>query len=47
VLDLVEGVMEVRAAAGYNFLGGEDFDSLLVEQFFGSAKAPVRLNKDS
>jgi molecular chaperone HscC len=27
VIDLFDGVMEVRATAGDNFLGGEDFDS--------------------
>ena len=47
VLDLFEGVMEVRASAGDNFLGGEDFVSLLVEQFFDSAKVPARLKKDA
>ncbi|MDL2356120.1 MAG: molecular chaperone HscC [Pseudomonadota bacterium] len=47
VLDLFEGVMEVRASAGDNFLGGEDFVSLLVEQFFESAKVPARLKKDA
>src|SRR5471032_2158813 len=34
VLDLFENVMEVRASAGDNFLGGEDFVSCLVEHFF-------------
>ncbi|MEA1763026.1 molecular chaperone HscC [Pseudomonas syringae pv. tomato] len=33
ILELFDGVMEVRASAGDNFLGGEDFDRLLVEQF--------------
>lgn len=31
VLELFEGVMEVRASAGDNFLGGEDFDDALVK----------------
>ncbi|MBD9439565.1 Hsp70 family protein [Pseudomonas sp. PDM04] len=35
ILELFEGVMEVRASAGDNFLGGEDFDDLLVEHFIG------------
>ena len=47
VLDLFEGVMEVRASAGDNFLGGEDFVNLLVDQFFESAKVPSRLKKDA
>ncbi|HEX9171328.1 MAG TPA: molecular chaperone HscC [Telluria sp.] len=33
ILELFEGVMEVRASAGDNFLGGEDFVNLLVEAF--------------
>lgn len=33
ILELFEGVMEVRASAGDNFLGGEDFDQLLAQHF--------------
>ncbi|MCI0913252.1 molecular chaperone HscC [Pseudomonas putida] len=33
ILELFEGVMEVRASAGDNYLGGEDFDQLLARQF--------------
>jgi molecular chaperone HscC len=33
ILELFEGVMEVRATAGDNFLGGEDFVSTLCETF--------------
>lgn len=33
ILELFEGVMEVRASAGDNFLGGEDFDAALVQHF--------------
>ena len=33
ILELFEGVMEVRATAGDNFLGGEDFVTLIVEAF--------------
>ena len=33
ILELFDGVMEVRASAGDNFLGGEDFVTLLVEAF--------------
>jgi molecular chaperone HscC len=43
ILELFEGVMEVRASAGDNFLGGEDFDDLLVEHFIakiGTADLP-------
>jgi molecular chaperone HscC len=43
IMELFEGVMEVRASAGDNFLGGEDFDELLVEHFIakiGAADLP-------
>ncbi|MES2742550.1 MAG: molecular chaperone HscC [Pseudomonadota bacterium] len=33
ILELFDGVMEVRASAGDNFLGGEDFVTLLVDAF--------------
>lgn len=33
ILELFEGVMEVKSIAGDNFLGGEDFNKLLVEYF--------------
>ncbi|MCV4281322.1 molecular chaperone HscC [Pseudomonas capsici] len=33
ILELFDGVMEVRASAGDNFLGGEDFDLALVDHF--------------
>lgn len=33
VLELFDGIMEVRSIAGDNFLGGEDFTQLLVEFF--------------
>jgi molecular chaperone HscC len=33
ILELFEGVMEVRASAGDNFLGGEDFSAVLVDAF--------------
>ena len=42
ILELFDGVMEVRATAGDNFLGGEDFVSLIVDAFTqrsGLAKA--------
>ncbi|WP_028102736.1 molecular chaperone HscC [Pseudoduganella violaceinigra] len=46
VLDLFEGVMEVRASAGDNFLGGEDFVNLLIEEFFKQAAIPASLRQD-
>jgi molecular chaperone HscC len=33
ILELFEGVMEVRATAGDNFLGGEDFVEAMIERF--------------
>ncbi|WP_268798574.1 molecular chaperone HscC [Pseudomonas huanghezhanensis] len=33
ILELFDGVMEVRASAGDNFLGGEDFDQMLLDHF--------------
>jgi len=46
VLDLFEGVMEVRASAGDNFLGGEDFVEVLVQHFIRQAKLPDQLAQD-
>ncbi|QDD90650.1 molecular chaperone HscC [Pseudomonas oryzihabitans] len=40
ILELFDGVMEVRASAGDNFLGGEDFDTVLVQAFV-AAQADV------
>jgi molecular chaperone HscC len=34
VLEIFEGVIEVRASTGDNFLGGEDFNELLIEDMF-------------
>ncbi len=39
ILELFEGVMEIRASAGDNFLGGEDFDDLLVAHFIAKVGA--------
>lgn len=47
VLELFEGVMEVRASAGDNFLGGEDFVTALIEQFFTNNKLPRELRNDA
>jgi molecular chaperone HscC len=43
VLELFEGIMEVHASAGDNFLGGEDFVDLLVESFLREAKLDKKL----
>jgi len=47
VLDLFEGVMEVRASAGDNTLGGEDFVLCLVNHFIGHHKLPASLKSDA
>lgn len=39
ILELFEGVMEVRASAGDNFLGGEDFDDAIVAHFIAKVGA--------
>ncbi|QBE64419.1 molecular chaperone HscC [Pseudoduganella lutea] len=47
ILELFEGVMEVRASAGDNFLGGEDFSTMLVDAFrarSGLAKAGIAVD---
>ena len=36
VLELFDGIMEVRASAGDNFLGGEDFDDTLAAHFIAA-----------
>jgi molecular chaperone HscC len=38
ILELFDGVMEVRASAGDNFLGGEDFVTLLADTFIEKNK---------
>ncbi|QPF84599.1 molecular chaperone HscC [Bradyrhizobium genosp. L] len=39
ILEMFEGVMEVRASAGDNFLGGEDFVDVIVDRFMVEAGA--------
>ncbi len=46
ILELFEGVMEVRASAGDNFLGGEDFVHALVDLFFERQAVPQRKRAD-
>jgi len=43
ILELFEGVMEVRATAGDNFLGGEDFVEIMIERFIEHAGKPAGL----
>jgi molecular chaperone HscC len=46
ILELFEGVMEVRASAGDNFLGGEDFVHALRDLFFQRLSLPESLRQD-
>ena len=46
ILELFEGVMEVRASAGDNFLGGEDFVQVICELFFERLNLPPSLRRD-
>jgi molecular chaperone HscC len=47
ILELFDGVMEVRASAGDNFLGGEDFDTALLQAYVaaqtGTQAGPIPL----
>ncbi|WP_269531148.1 Hsp70 family protein [Chitinimonas sp. BJYL2] len=44
ILELFEGVMEVRASSGDNFLGGEDFTEILIDAFIETVGKPAGLN---
>ena len=46
ILQMYDGVMEVRSSAGDNFLGGEDVVDALVEMFFRRVGLPDRLRQD-
>ncbi|SEK16380.1 MULTISPECIES: Hsp70 family protein [unclassified Variovorax] len=47
ILEMFEGVMEVRASAGDNFLGGEDFVESLITLFFERNSLPASLRADA
>jgi molecular chaperone HscC len=47
ILQMYDGVMEVRASAGDNFLGGEDFVHALVELFFRRLSLPDSLRQEA
>lgn len=46
ILELFEGVMEVRATAGDNALGGEDFVAALSAWFMDAARVPEKRRRD-
>lgn len=47
ILELFEGVMEVRASAGDNFLGGEDFVTLLMQAFLQNTALGKEVGADA
>ncbi|MYM87726.1 Hsp70 family protein [Rugamonas sp. FT82W] len=47
VLDLFDNVMEVRASAGDNYLGGEDFVACVIERFFEHNKMSPHYKNDA
>lgn len=47
IIEKFEGVMEVRATAGDNFLGGEDFTSLIVNHFYENSGIPASAKQDA
>lgn len=47
VLDLFDGVMEVRASAGDNYLGGEDMVDALIELFFERSRIAASARNDA
>ncbi len=47
ILDYFDGVMEIMATAGDNYLGGEDFTQLIFDDFFDELLKPLGYIKDS
>jgi molecular chaperone HscC len=47
ILEMFEGVMEVRASAGDNFLGGEDFVDVIVDRFIAEVGASAGISPRS
>jgi molecular chaperone HscC len=47
ILELFDGVMEVRASAGDNYLGGEDITQLIVERYFSQQQLDSKLRNDA
>lgn len=46
ILEMFDGVMEVRATAGDNFLGGEDFVNEIVDVYFNESGLPPQARED-
>jgi molecular chaperone HscC len=47
VLELFDGIIEVRASTGDNNLGGEDFNEVLIDRFFNTHKAALKVTGKS
>lgn len=47
IIDLFDGVMEVRATAGDNFLGGEDFDTAIIAWFMERTRIALPAGDDT
>jgi molecular chaperone HscC len=47
ILEMFDGVMEVRASAGDNFLGGEDFVDVIVERFMAEVGVSAGISPPS
>lgn len=43
VLDLFDGIIEVRASTGDNNLGGEDFNEVLIDKFFNTHRTALKV----
>ncbi len=45
ILEMFDGIMEVHAIAGDNFLGGDDFDKVLMDRFASSIGIDINIEK--
>jgi molecular chaperone HscC len=41
IVEIFEGIIEVRSSAGDNHLGGEDFNEMLIEEFYSARAASL------
>ncbi|MBC3874472.1 molecular chaperone HscC [Undibacterium flavidum] len=46
ILEMFDGVMEVRASAGDNYLGGEDITKIMVDAFIEKHAFPAKVRND-
>jgi molecular chaperone HscC len=46
ILEMFDGVMEVRASAGDNYLGGEDITKIMVDAFIEKHAFPTKVRND-